>query len=103
MGRCYNAQYRKVPRLSDTRLLSCNHPKTGKKRFYQRVMHPKDVDSIANSEDPDQTAPLGAVSSGSALFAQTNLSENLGSLRHSGNFCTTAHYQLQAEMVNCYS
>ena len=26
-----------------------------------RVMHPKDADSIANSEDPDQTAPLGAV------------------------------------------
>ena len=26
---------------------------------------------MANSEDPDQTAPLGAVWSGSALFAQT--------------------------------
>ena len=34
------------------------------------------------SEDPDQTAPLGAVWSGSALFAHTYLSENLGSLRH---------------------
>ena len=32
-------------------------------------MHPKDAVSIANSEDPDQTAPLGAVCSGSALFA----------------------------------
>ena len=41
-----------------------------------RVMPPKDANSIANSEDPDQTAPLG----GSAQFAQTNLSENLGSL-----------------------
>ena len=41
--------------------LCYNHPKTGKKRFYHRVMHPKDADSIANSEDPDQTAPLGAV------------------------------------------
>ena len=39
-------------------------------------MHPKDADSIANSEDPDQTVPLGAVWSGSALFAQTNLFEN---------------------------
>ena len=39
----------------------CIHPKTGKKRFYHRVMCPKDADSIANSEDPDQTAPLGAV------------------------------------------
>ena len=37
---------------------------------------------IANSEDPDQSAPLGAVWSGSALFAQTYLSENLGSLRY---------------------
>ena len=37
---------------------------------------------IANSEDPDQTAPLGAVWSGSALFAQTYMSENLGSLRY---------------------
>ena len=42
----------------------------------------KDADRIANSVDPDQTAPLGAVWSGSTLFAQTCLSENLGSLRY---------------------
>ena len=42
-------------------------------------MHPKDAEGIANSVDPDQTAPL--VWPGSALFAQTYLSENLGSLR----------------------
>ena len=41
-----------------------------------------DADGIANSEDPDQTAPLGAVWSGSALFAQAYLSENLGSLQY---------------------
>ena len=35
---------------------------------------------MANSVDPDQTAPLEAVWSGSALFAQAYLSENLGSL-----------------------
>ena len=58
---------------------------------------------MANSVDPDQTAPLGAVWSGSALFAQTYLSENLGSLRYtfplkdllegvsSGAFIITAH------------
>ena len=40
-------------------------------------MHPKDADGMANSVDPDQTAPR----SGSALFAQTCLSENLGTLR----------------------
>ena len=28
---------------------------------FRTVMHPKDVEGIANSVDPDQTAPLGAV------------------------------------------
>ena len=45
-------------------------------------MSPNDADGMANSVDPDQTAPLGAVWSGSALFAQACLSENLGSLRY---------------------
>ena len=48
-------------------------------------MGPKDVDGIANSVDPDQTASLGAVWSGSAMYAQTCLSENLGSLRYVSN------------------
>ena len=42
---------------------------------------------MANSVDPDQTAPLGAVWSGSALFAQAYLSENLGSLRYLPGLC----------------
>ena len=46
-------------------------------------MSPNDADGMANSVDPDQTAPLGAVCSGSALFAQACLSENLGSVRYS--------------------
>ena len=45
-------------------------------------MCPKDVHEIANSVDPDQTAPLGAVWSGSALFAQTYLSKNLGTIQY---------------------
>ena len=45
-------------------------------------MDPKDADRISNSVDPDQTAPLGAVWSGSALFAKTCLPVNLGSLRY---------------------
>ena len=49
--------------------------------LYNRVMSSVDADGMANSVDPDQTAPLGAVWSGSALFAQTCLSENLGKLR----------------------
>ena len=44
-------------------------------------MRPKDEAGIANSVDHNQTAPLRAVWSGSASFAQTCLSENLGSLR----------------------
>ena len=44
-------------------------------------MSPNDADGMANSVDPDQTAPLGTVWSGSALFAQAYLSKNLGSLR----------------------
>ena len=48
--------------------------------LYHRVMSPNDADRMANSVDPDQTVPLGAVWSGSALFAQTCLSENLGKL-----------------------
>ena len=51
-------------------------------------MSPKGAEGIANSVDPDQTAPLGVVWSGSALFAQTCLSKNLG-----GN--------LQTLLVNC--
>ena len=45
-------------------------------------MGPNEADRMANSVDPDQTAPLGAVWSGSALFAQAYLSENLESLQY---------------------
>ena len=44
--------------------------------LYHRVMCPNDADRMANSVDPDQTAP----DLGSALFAQAYLSENLGIL-----------------------
>ena len=47
-------------------------------RVYYLVMSPNYADGMANSADPDQTA----VWSGSALFAQAYLSENLGSLRY---------------------
>ena len=40
-------RYRKVPKSSDTRKLC--------------VFRQKDSKGVANSEDPDQTAPLGAV------------------------------------------
>ena len=72
--------YRKFPKYSDTQKNCCNHSKIWTMWLYHRVMSPNDADGMANSVDPDQTA-LGAVWSGSALFAQTCLSENLGKLR----------------------
>ena len=44
-------------------------------------MDSKDVDRIANSVDTDQTVPLGALWTGSALFAKACLSKNFGLLR----------------------
>ena len=44
--------------------------------LYHRVISPKGEDGMASSVDPDQTAPLEAVWSGSTPFAQTSLSEN---------------------------
>ena len=45
----------------DTRKLRCNLPKIQTKRPNLRVFHQIDSNGIANSEYPDQTAPLGAV------------------------------------------
>ena len=73
--------YRKFPKYSDTPKICCNHSNIWDMWLYHRVMSPNDADWMANSVDRDQTAPLGAVWSGSALFAQAYLSENLGSLR----------------------
>ena len=53
--------YRKVPKFSDARKLCCNLPKILRKRSNLCVFLQKEARGIANSEDPDQTAPLGAV------------------------------------------
>ena len=73
--------YHKNPEISDTQKFAVITLKVEQDGISLRVMHPKDAEGIANSVDPDQTAPLGAVWSGSALFAQTCLSENLETLR----------------------
>ena len=39
----------------------CNLPKIQTKRPNLGIFHQKDANRIANSADPDQTAPLGAV------------------------------------------
>ena len=53
--------YRKFPKYSDTQTICCNHSKRSTMWLYHRVMSPNDADGMANSVDPDQTAPLGAV------------------------------------------
>ena len=52
--------YRKSPKFN-TQNVCCNNPK-----FEQRGLS---IDGMTISEDPDQTAPLGAVLSGDAMFA----------------------------------
>ena len=53
-------RYRKVPKFSDTRKLHFNLLKIQTKRPNLGVFRQKDANGIANSEDPDQTAPKGA-------------------------------------------
>ena len=53
--------YSKFPKYSDTKKICCNHSKNLSMWFYHRVMSQNDADGMANSVDPDQTAPLGAV------------------------------------------
>ena len=43
------------------RLKIFGHPEYCCKEIGLRGMHPNDADRMANSADPDQTAPLGAV------------------------------------------
>ena len=50
--------YRKIPKFSDTRKLCCNLPRIQEKRPDLWVFRQKDANGIANSGDPDQTAPL---------------------------------------------
>ena len=59
--RVFQDNYRKVLIFSDARKLCCNLPKIQTKSPYLRVFSQEDANGIANSEDPDQTAPLGAV------------------------------------------
>ena len=62
--------YRTFPKYSDTQNICRSHSKIWTVWLYHSVRSPNDADGIANSVDPDQTAPVGAVWSGSALFTQ---------------------------------
>ena len=61
--------YCNVPKYSSTKLFCCKLPEIQTKSSNHRLFCQNSAKGIANSEDPDQTAPLGAVWSGSALFA----------------------------------
>ena len=60
--------YRTIGPLVIPTTVSCNLPKIHEKRPNLRVFCQKDADGIANSEDPDQTAPRSDCSSRSSLF-----------------------------------
>ena len=68
---CQFQCYCKVPKFSDARKLCCKLSKIQTKRFYRGVIPRKDVNKKANSEDPDQTAPRGAVSRSSLIWVCT--------------------------------
>ena len=70
----------KNPKNLGTRKICGSHPKIRRRWLYHRIMRPRDAERMANSVDPDQTAPLGAVWSGFTLFAHSCLSENLGTI-----------------------
>ena len=53
--------YRKVPKFSGARKLCCYLPNIQTKRPKLKLFYGNYANEITNSEDPDQTAPLGAV------------------------------------------
>ena len=53
--------YRKSPKFLDTKNVAETTPNFKQKDLFIEKLCPKGVDGMANSVDPDQTAPLGAV------------------------------------------
>ena len=74
--------YRKNSKNWDTLNYHCDCPTNGIVGFYSAIFRSKDADRITNRVDTDQNAPWGAVWSGSALFAQTYLSQYFKLLRY---------------------
>ena len=73
--------YRKNSKNWDTLNYYRDCPTNGIVGFYSAILRSKDADRITNRVDTDQTAPWGAVWSGSALFAQSYLSQYFKLLR----------------------
>ena len=60
--KCSNAvSYRKVPKFLDAKNFAVIYLKFKQRGQNLREFRQKGANGIANSEDPDQTAPLGAV------------------------------------------
>ena len=95
-----NYMYRKNSKNWDTWNNYYNCPTTGTVGFYSAVLCSKDANRITNREDPDQTAPWGAVWSGSALFAQIYLSQYLKLLRY---YLIYTHYYYSYLMCHLVS
>ena len=51
-------KYRNDPKFSDAQNICFNHSKVLTMWLYHTLMSPNDADGMANSADPDQTAPL---------------------------------------------
>ena len=78
----FHTSYRKNSKNWDTLNYYRDCPTNGIVGFYSAILRSKDADRITNRVDTDQTAPWGAVWSGSALFAQTYLSQYFQLLRY---------------------
>ena len=71
-GNIVHGDFCKNTKNSDTRKIALIYILKFKQYgFYNTIMHPKGTDGIANSVNPDQTAPLGSM-----LFVKTCLSED---------------------------
>ena len=99
--------YRKNSKNWDTLNYYRDCPTNGIVGFYSAILRSKDADRITNRVDTDQTAPWGAVWSGSALFAQTYLSQYFKLLRYplskaSGlSPCTGGHTIICLQIKQC--
>ena len=64
----------------------CNHPKISTRLLYCWTMCPKSADGMANSVDPDRTAPRSESDLGLHCLHRP-LSENVGSLWYPNSYC----------------
>ena len=74
-------RHKEKQKIYTTKLLKFGTPRTIAVLISYNKNVSENVHGIINSEDPEQTASLGALWSRSVLFAYACLTENIGSLR----------------------